>query len=286
MHTQRKRGLHGAALAAAVLAAVMLAALVVFLAVRAHNARAPQDDGKYIFYGGNRLPVNEDVPVNDYDTSAFSQQEDGSIRYTGGYAAYGIDVSSHQGEIDWAAVAADGIDFAMIRAGYRGSTEGGLYMDDYFEANITGAAENGLDVGVYLFSQAITPDEARQEADFVLEAISGRDVTYPIVFDWEYMYDGTARTEGIATETVTQCALAFCTRIQEAGYTPAVYFNNEVGYLTYDIGEISTYDLWLAEYDTQPDFYYAFQIWQYTDSGRVAGIDGNVDLNIALKKFS
>ena len=290
MYTRRKRTLNGRALALVIGAAALLLLLLTVLLIRSAVRTAPeqdtQDDGKYIYYAGGRLPVNEDVPVNQYDAQAFSPAENGAITYTGGYAAYGIDVSSHQGEIDWAAVAADGIDFAMIRVGYRGFTEGGLFMDEYFSANISGAAAHGIDIGVYFFSQAITPEEARQEADYVLEAISGCDIRYPIVYDWEYMHDSSARTEGIPAETITQCALAFCQRIQEAGYVPAVYFNNDVGYLTYDIGRISAYDLWLAEYDAQPDFYYNFQIWQYTDSGTVAGIETSVDLNIAFKKFS
>ena len=100
------------------------------------------------------------------------------------------------------------------------------------------------------------------------------------------MHDSTARTQGIDPETVTQCALAFCETIQDAGYTPAVYFNNDVGYLTYDLSQISVYPLWLAEYDTHPDFYYDFQIWQYTDSGQVDGIETSVDMNIAFRAFS
>jgi lysozyme len=291
MLTKNDRKRHGRTLALVIgfgaLFLFLITIFLIILLVRTVSVPDTQEDTEnYIDYAGGQLPIIEDVPVNNYDAEAFASAENGTITYSGGYATYGIDVSSHQGDIDWAAVAASNIDFAMIRVGYRGFTEGGLFMDDYFTANISGATENGIDIGVYFFSQAITPEEARQEANYVLEAIRSYDVTYPVVFDWEYMHDSTARTEGIATETVTQCALAFCETIQEAGYTPAIYFNNDVGYLTYDLGQICMYDLWLAEYDTQPDFYYNFQMWQYTSSGTVAGIETYVDLNISFKKFA
>ena len=195
----------------------------------------------------------------------------------------GIDVSAYQKEIDWPAVAADGIDFAILRLGYRGYTEGGLFLDKTFEQNLQGALNAGLDVGVYFFSQAVTPEEAEQEADYVCSALDGYDITYPVAFDWEPISDESARTNGLDGETLTQCADAFCARVKEAGYTPAVYFNQSLGYLRYDLRELTDYALWLAEYDSKPDFYYHFDLWQYTHTGQVAGIEGNVDLDLDLR---
>ena len=237
-------------------------------------------------YGDRTLVAEEGVPVNPYDRSLFSLDERGRVTYTGGETAAktGVDVSVYQKEIDWQAVAADGIDFAIIRLGYRGYTEGGLMMDERFEENIQGALDAGLEVGVYFFSQAVTPQEAQAEAAFVLNAIRDYEVTYPVAFDWEPITgDYTARTSGLSGEAITQCALAFCQEIQAAGYTPAVYFNQDLGYLHYDLGELSDQTLWLAEYGSSPDFYYAFDLWQYTHTGTVAGIEGNVDLNLDLR---
>ena len=137
---------------------------------------------------------------------------------------------------------------------------------------------------VYFFSQAITPEEAEAEAAYILNAIDGYTVTYPIAFDWEPIAPGSnARTEGLDRETLTRCAAAFCRKVEEAGYRPAVYFNQTLGYLRYDLRELTDYDLWLAEYDSKPDFYYHFDLWQYSHTGQVAGIEGNVDLDLDLR---
>ena len=237
-------------------------------------------------YGDQTLVAMEGMPLNPYDRESFSLDERGRVVYEkdGRRARTGIDVSFYQQDIDWQAVAGDGIDFAIIRLGYRGYTEGGLMMDEQFEANIQGALDAGLEVGVYFFSQAVTPQEAEAEAAFVLNAIEGYPVTYPIAFDWEPIAAGqNARTDGLTGEVLTQCAAAFCTRIAKAGYEPAVYFNQDMGYLHYDLRELADYNLWLAEYDQKPDFFYRFDLWQYTHTGTVAGIEGNVDLNLDLR---
>ena len=126
----------------------------------------------------------------------------------------GVDVSSHQYDIDWSRVKAAGMEFAIIRVGYRGYETGKVCLDDYFEKNIKGALENGLKVGVYFFSQAITPEEAIEEAEFVLNHIQGYEVTFPVVFDWEPFSYSTARTNGLDKETLTSCAVAFLERSQ------------------------------------------------------------------------
>ena len=132
--------------------------------------------------------------------------------------------------------------------------------------------------------EAKTPEEAEAEAAYILNAIDGYPVTYPIAFDWEPIAPGSnARTEGLDGETLTRCAAAFCRKVEEAGYRPAVYFNQTLGYLRYDLRELTDYDLWLAEYDSKPDFYYHFDLWQYSHTGQVAGIEGNVDLDLDLR---
>ncbi len=246
---------------------------------------APEEPVTFRF-GDRELTPLEGMPLNPYDRAGFSLDQRGRVTYEkdGKRARTGIDVSVYQKEIDWQAVAADGIDFAILRLGYRGYTEGGLFMDQSFEDNIQGALDAGLEVGVYFFSQAITPEEAEAEAEYILNALQGRKLTYPIAFDWEPIAPGKqARTDNLDGETLTGCAAAFCQRVEQEGLCPAVYFNQTLGYLRYDLRDLTQYDLWLAEYDTKPDFYYHFDLWQYTSTGQVAGIQGDVDLDLDLR---
>ncbi len=240
-----------------------------------------EDEGPYIEYAGARLPILEDVPVNNYRIQWFVEQ-DGRMTYeSSSYRTEtGVDVSTFQGEVDWAAVAADGIDFAILRAGFRGYTEGVLEVDERFLENLEGATAAGLKVGVYFFSQAVNIEEAVEEAEFVLNLIQGYTLEYPIVFDWEHISDPTARTAEVTGETLTDCAAAFCQRVEEAGYEAMVYFYRHLGYVTYDLSELTDYGFWFADYNSFPNFYYSFDMWQYSNTGTVDGISVNVDLNL------
>ena len=246
-----------------------------------------EPEPEYITYRDQHLLVLEDVDKNLYDLSAFTTDPQGWIQYTkdGISADRGVDVSFYQGEIDWPTVAASGVDFAMIRVGYRGYSQGSLQLDERFQANLEGALNAGLEVGVYFFSQATTVAEAEEEADFVLEAIRGYPIHYPVVFDWEFITTDDARTDGMDGVGITQCAAAFCELVSLAGYTPMVYFNQDMGYLVYQLDQLDDYPFWLAEYGSHPDFYYNFELWQYTHTGTVPGIEGNVDLNLAFWDF-
>ena len=245
----------------------------------------PEEPGlqppKQITYNSYTVDVLEDVPVFAYDPNSFSLQNgrmtcaDPSLRLV-----HGIDVSSHQGLIDWNKVAGDGVEFAILRAAYRGYTAGSLNKDSTFDYNAQQAAQNGLQVGAYIFSQAITVEEAVQEADFLLEILAGKPIDGPVVFDWEVIGTKDARTYGLDTDTLCAAANAFCRRIEQAGYSPMIYFNSYAGYVKYDLSRILEYPFWFAQYKEQPDFYYNFQMWQYTSSGKVNGIDGNVDLDV------
>lgn len=266
-------------------AALILAGTALFLVLRGEK-ELPSDVTEPVTFqfGDMVLTPLEGMPLNPYDKSAFRLDENGRVTYErdGRRAKAGIDVSTHQKDIDWPAVAADGVDFAILRLGHRGYTEGGLFMDQTFEQNLRGALDAGLEVGVYFFSQAVTPEEAEEEADYVLETLDGQALTFPVAFDWEPISGDEARTDGLDGAMMTRCAAAFCKRIEDAGYRPAVYFNQTQGYLRYDLRELTDYALWLAEYDAVPDFYYHFDLWQYSHTGQVDGVQGNVDLDLAF----
>lgn len=281
-------GLSVLSLAVSILALVLAAAALV-LVLRASGGTEepidePEDEPVTFPFGDMVLTPLEGMPLNPYDKDAFGLDEKGRATYehNGRRARAGIDVSTHQKDVDWQAVAADGIDFAILRLGHRGYSEGGLFLDQTFEQNLRGALDAGLDVGVYFFSQAVTPEEAEEEAEYVLDALGGQALAFPVAFDWESIPQDEARTDGVDGETMTRCAAAFCARIESAGYRPAVYFNQTQGYLRYDLRELTEYELWLAEYDAVPDFYYHFDLWQYSHTGRVDGIQGDVDLDLAF----
>lgn len=225
-------------------------------------------------------PYIEGLARNVYDGNFY--QDGAFVRYDGYTPSHvGIDVSAHQGRIDWTQVAQAGVEFAMIRAGYRGYTQGDLEQDAYFAQNLDGASAAGLDVGVYFFSQAITTDEAAEEAELVLSMLGGRTLAYPVIFDWEDI-EADARTNGMTSVLLTDIAETFCKTIEDAGYRAGIYFNQRFGYQEFDLLRLQERVFWLAEYNIPPTFDYDFQIWQYTSEGTVSGIDTPVDLNLSF----
>lgn len=198
----------------------------------------------------------------------------------------GIDVSEFQGYIDWQQVKNYGIEFAFIRIGCRTYDDGQIIFDERFKENLYSADRAGIKTGVYFFSQALTVEEAIEEADAVIEAIEPFNITYPVVFDWEVIDEDYARTDYITVESLADCCIAFCERIKEAGYTPMIYQNKSTLLFKVDLPRVQEYDIWLAEYNDEPTYYYDFKIWQYTDTGYVSGISTAVDLNISFKDYS
>ena len=231
-------------------------------------------------------PTPLPIPANPYDSSAFVVNENGFLTYEGDASSYiGIDVSSHQGEIDWEKVAASGVDFAIIRAGYRGYTVGKIVQDPYFTKNMEGAIAAGIDVGVYFFSQAVNGQEAVEEALQTLEWIRDYDVTYPVVFDWEYVSDSSSRTYNMTYQEIIDCTQAFNQLVEAAGYQGMVYSNPNMVNKGFDLSQLQDYPFWLAHYTsgmTPTTFPYYYDMWQYSSSGTVDGISGRVDLNICL----
>ena len=192
----------------------------------------------------------------------------------------GVDVSTYQGTVDWAAVKDAGVDYVIVRAAYRGYETGKIVPDDLYEQNIRGAVDAGLHVGVYLYSQALSEDEAREEADYLLGLIEGLPVDYPVVYDQEEYTADLARTDGLTGEQATLNALAFCERVYDAGYIPMIYTNNDWAQNMYDMERLDHYPIWYADYTAAPSLTGGFAMWQYTDSGQVPGVTGPVDLNL------
>lgn len=253
-----------------------------------------QLDGKKILthndtMGETFMPVFSDVPASTIIQQDIQLNEKGYAKYVGneGLASkVGIDISEHQGAIDWEKVKSSGIDFAMIRVGYRTYGGGIITLDNNLLTNLDEASAAGLDIGVYFFSQAISTNEAIEEADAVLNAIAGHNITYPVVFDWELIYDDQARTDSVSVETLADCCVAFCERVKSAGYIPMLYQNTSTATHKLDLPRIKEYDFWLAEYTDFPSFYYKYDMWQYSSTGTVPGIEGSVDLNISFKDYS
>ena len=218
--------------------------------------------------------------ANPYEPADFkTNTETGEITMTSGNAIKGIDVSEWQGNIDWTKVKESGVEFVIIRVGGRGMTEGGLYIDENAQAYYEGASTVGLKVGAYIFSQAVTVEEAVEEAEFVLDQVKHWDVQMPLVFDWEYSGEGI-RTSNVDSRTLTDMAKAFCDTIEDAGYTSMIYFGRSQSMDMMKLEELTDYPFWLAMYSTVMDYPYKIEMWQYTDTGSVPGIEGNVDLNL------
>lgn len=226
-----------------------------------------------------KLP-EETLPTNEYIDEAF-YKSDGYLHYAAGENKIGIDVSAHQGLIDWAKVRDAGVEFAVIRAGYRGSTEGRLYEDEQFRYNIEGAQTVGLPVGIYFYSQAITEEEAVEEAQFVCELLDDYTPELPVFYDWEHG-DGSGRISGAYGMPITDFAVAFCEEIRTAGFDAGVYFNLDYAYHHLDLFRLQDYTLWLAEYNLPPTYPYHFDWLQYTAGGTVPGIETTVDMDLMM----
>lgn len=226
--------------------------------------------------------------TSPYDWNELKSTESGRLIYGSdgreGVSRSGVDVSENQGSIDWKAVKADSIDFVMIRLGYRGATEGDLYVDELFAENLEGAKAAGVDCGVYFFSQAKNEKEARAEADFVVKTLDGAKLEYPVAFDFESAVAGVdaPRAAGLGKDKMTKIADAFCKRIEKAGYLSMVY-GNYYDLDLYHYNSLKGKAVWWAEYDVaEPNPHLDIVMWQYANDGWIDGISTPVDLNIDL----
>ncbi|MCI9002090.1 MAG: lysozyme [Oscillibacter sp.] len=248
--------------------------------------------GETVEYDGRQIPVYAGTERSQLAHGDFVWSGDRLV-YTGSQfrTRFGIDVSAYQNRasenetIDWRSVRNDGVEFAFVRVGLRGYSSGKLAEDAFYRQNIEGAMNAGIETGVYFFSQAITVEEAIEEADFVIERLRSLNINGPVAYDWE-MGNDSYRVYGIAPEMATACAIAFCKRIQEAGYTPMIYQSTYVAYMKFDQGAVAPYLCWFPEYKSDsseklcPTLYYQPDYWQFSSKCSIAGIGGNVDANI------
>ena len=241
------------------------------------------DDISYLIKTEEEIDAKaEDTAVNDAALDAVGST--GIMKKEG--ATFGIDVSKWNKEIDWAQVKKEGVDYAMIRAGYRGSVSGSLVEDPYFRKNIEGALKNDIEVGVYFFTQAINEVEAVEEASIVLSLIEGYDITYPVIIDSEGA-GGNGRADKLDVPTRSRICEAFCETIRSAGYVSGIYASKNWLNNNLDITKFSADNvIWLAEYKDAPTYGGKYSMWQYTSSGRLNGIEGRVDFNQCYTTFS
>lgn len=231
------------------------------------------------------VPYVKNVKHHNYDWK--------NLRYENGYLKYedskyisklGIDVSYYQGEIEWNKVKQAGIEFVIIRLGYRGYGNGRLVVDSNFHKYIQGAIEAGLEIGVYFFSQAVNEQEAIEEAEFVLSNVQQYNIAYPVCFDTEKIKNDTYRAENLSINERTNITIVFCKKIEEAGYVPMIYANAKWLTTALDLQKLQEYKVWYADYQEAPIYPYNFTMWQYTETGKVDGIKTNADINLYFKE--
>lgn len=228
-------------------------------------------------------PELEDLEINgaldDADASEITKMREGNPN-----AKLGIDVSKWNKEIDWDKVKNAGVEFAIIRVGYRGATTGALIQDPYFEKNMKGAAQAGIPVGVYFFTQALNEVEAVEEASMVITMCRDYNITYPVFMDTESA-GGSGRADGLDMDTRTKVCEAFGETVESAGYKAGVYGARNWFNEMLDMDRLKDYAIWLAEYRDVPVYQGYYHMWQYTSGGSVDGIEGNVDLNLSYLKI-
>ncbi len=233
--------------------------------------------------GGPETSADPTVPRETLPPNLYGPED---FRYEGDYltclaapATMGIDVSYYQQKIDWQAVKEAGVEFVMVRLGCRKTVSGELAEDEMARQNLAGARAAGLRVGAYFYSQAVTADEAREEAALALEILDGFELDMPLAYDWEQ----EERTADVDKRTLTDCTLAFCQTVEKAGYDPMIYFNSYQAKELLLLEELTAYPWWLAMYDVTAEFPYRMDMWQYTCTGTVPGIEGQVDINLLFE---
>lgn len=234
--------------------------------------------------------INSYLKKNTYDFTRL-EEKNGLKKYVDGgktLSYLGADLSKYNGDVNFASMKAAGVDYVMIRVGSRGYNTGKITLDEKFNDYIKAASEAGLQIGVYFASQAISQEEASQEADFVLQNLAPyqTSITYPVAFDMEFAANDEARIDGLRTADRTAIATTFLNKIKNAGYIPMVYGNKEWLIKEVDMTGLQQYDVWLSQEEEAPDYPYQFAMWQYTTNGVLNGVPGDVGLDISFVNYS
>ena len=250
--------------------------------------QAEADDPGEVPEEATQPPEAEPEPTippdpNPYTVKDFQYDRNNYLRCLRQTSYAGVDVSAFQGDIDWPKVKASGIDFAIIRLGYRGYGSAGRMVEDEFaQDNLTEAREVGLPIGAYFFSQALSIEEADEEIAFMLQILGEHKLDLPIILDWEIPGVENPRTKNMDMETLTAIQVHFCKVMTEKGYDPMIYFNWHQSRTLLQLSDLEDYPFWLALYQDRMTYPWHVEMWQYTDRGRVPGIEGNVDLNVYM----
>ena len=234
------------------------------------------------------IMINAYLNKNTYQEAGFIYEEP-VMKYfdNGAKASYlGVDISKENGDVDFNKLKKAGVDFVMVRIGYRGYESGNMVLDEQYFDNIQLANEAGLAVGVYFESQATTVEEALEEAEFVVTNLIEMRVTYPVVFDLGLIANDTSRIDNIPKTQLTEITNTFCNRVKEVGYKPMVYGNKYWLLRKIDLTLLGDFDIWLSQNGQVPDYPYEFAMWQYTNTGSVNGISGDVNMNISFIDYS
>lgn len=259
----------------------MLCAAAVLLLLFVFHPQTAYAERYYDTYDDYSVDINnhlrEDCWVHDGSFVYYTEE---------GYTStVGVDVSKWNGDIDWYALKEQGIEFAIIRVGFRGYETGELVLDERFYDYMDGASAAGLQVGVYFYSQAIDEDEAIEEAQFVINHIAGYYLSLPVYFDTEEVRLGESRTDVMAVANYTINALAFCSTIEAQGYRAGIYSSNEWIRKNLDMSRLACYEIWYALYGNTPGKEYGFDMWQYTEQGDLYGTESYLDMNVRVQRL-
>lgn len=268
-------------------------------AAKAQALREEKEEEKDLSEGGIKtkvtLPdgseqwimINSYIAKNKYDYVGMVSQEPLMKYYENGQkiSYMGVDVSKSTGTVNFAQLKNAGIEYAMIRLGSRGYSTGQLSIDENYITNMEDAKSAGLSVGVTFYSQAVTVEEAAEEAELVLANLADYNITYPVVFHMDMITNDQARTDTLSKMQLTEIAAAFCDRIGEAGYTPMIYGDKYWLLRKIDLTKLGKYEIWLSQSEDIPDYPYTFSMWQYTQSGKIPGITGEANLSISFVNY-
>ncbi len=240
------------------------------------------DKGKKTYY-----EILKDVPKNDYDLQNELINENGTLSYKDNKreAIKGVDLSKYNGSVDFTKLKESGVSFVMLRLGSRGYGTGKITLDEKFVEYAQNAQMAGIQIGAYFYSQAVNETEAVEEANYIVGAVSGFGVKYPIAIDIEKVEGDEARTDKLTSEERTAVVKSFCDAVKGYGFKPIIYASKEMLVAGLDLEKLTDYDVWLADHNTPTDYPYRFSMWQYSKTGHIEGITGDIDLDLSFINY-